>query len=122
LHGEHDLPERYRALSRENTLELCLVRFEISLAQLESGQAIAKQNVNRTAAVYKDSLEPDTVDAGIEDEGKPARFRNYGPPVFTVEGDFSVRPGWEPRIGDEVIGISNAHAISFEQFALVFGL
>jgi hypothetical protein len=32
LHREHDLPERYRALSGENTLELCFVRFEISLA------------------------------------------------------------------------------------------
>jgi hypothetical protein len=33
LHREHDLPERYRALSRENTPELCLVGFEINLAQ-----------------------------------------------------------------------------------------
>jgi hypothetical protein len=33
LHRKHDLPERYRALSRENTLELCLVGFEINLAQ-----------------------------------------------------------------------------------------
>jgi hypothetical protein len=81
-----------------------------------------KQNVNGTAAIYKDSVEPDAVDAGIEDEGKPTWFRNYGPPVFTVEGDFSVRPGWEPRIGDEVVGIGNAHASSFEQFALTFGL
>jgi hypothetical protein len=32
LHREHDLPERYRALSMENTLELCLVGFEINLA------------------------------------------------------------------------------------------
>jgi hypothetical protein len=32
LHRERDLPERYRALSRENTLELCLVGFEINLA------------------------------------------------------------------------------------------
>jgi hypothetical protein len=32
LHGERDLPKGYRALSGENTLELCLVRFEISLA------------------------------------------------------------------------------------------
>jgi hypothetical protein len=39
-----------------------------------------------------------------------------------VEGDFSVRPGWKPRIGDEVIGVGDAHARSFEQFALAFGL
>jgi hypothetical protein len=32
LHGERDLPERYRALSGENMLELCFVRSEISLA------------------------------------------------------------------------------------------
>jgi hypothetical protein len=34
LYGERDVPERYRALSGENTLELYLIRFEISLAQL----------------------------------------------------------------------------------------
>jgi hypothetical protein len=33
LHRERDLPERYRALSRENTPKLCLVGFEINLAQ-----------------------------------------------------------------------------------------
>jgi hypothetical protein len=33
LHRERDLPERYRALSRENTPELYLVGFEINLAQ-----------------------------------------------------------------------------------------
>jgi hypothetical protein len=33
LHRERDLPERYRALSRENTPELCLIGFEINLAQ-----------------------------------------------------------------------------------------
>jgi hypothetical protein len=32
LHREHDLPERYRTLSRENAPKLCLVGFEISLA------------------------------------------------------------------------------------------
>jgi hypothetical protein len=32
LHREHDLPERYRALSRENIPELCLIGFEINLA------------------------------------------------------------------------------------------
>jgi hypothetical protein len=42
--------------------------------------------------VYKDPLEPNAVDAGIKYEGKPARFRNYDPPVFTIEGDFLVRP------------------------------
>jgi hypothetical protein len=33
LHRERDLSERYRALSREDTIELCLVGFEIDLAQ-----------------------------------------------------------------------------------------
>jgi hypothetical protein len=32
LHREHDLPERYGALSRKDTLELCIVRLEISLS------------------------------------------------------------------------------------------
>jgi hypothetical protein len=32
LHRLRDLSERYRALSREDTLELCLVGFEIDLA------------------------------------------------------------------------------------------
>jgi hypothetical protein len=49
-------------------------------------------------------------------------FRNYGPPVFTVEGDFLMRPDWKPEIRDEVIGVGDAHASSFEQFVLVFGL
>jgi hypothetical protein len=52
-----------------------------------------EQDVNGTTTVYKDPLEPDAVDARIEDEGKLARFMNYGPPVFAVEGDFLVRPG-----------------------------
>jgi hypothetical protein len=34
LHRERDMLERYRALSGKNTLELCFVRFEISLMQL----------------------------------------------------------------------------------------
>jgi hypothetical protein len=32
LHREHDLPERYGALSRKDALELCIVRLEISLS------------------------------------------------------------------------------------------
>jgi hypothetical protein len=32
LHREHDLPERYGALSRKDALELCIVRPEISLS------------------------------------------------------------------------------------------
>jgi hypothetical protein len=52
-----------------------------------------KQDVNGTTTVYKDPLELDAVDAGIKDEGKSARFKNYDPLAFTVEGDFSVRPG-----------------------------
>jgi hypothetical protein len=39
-----------------------------------------------------------------------------------VEGDFTVRPGWKPRIGDEAVSVGDAHASPFEQFALVFGL
>jgi hypothetical protein len=35
----------------------------------------------------------DAIDARIEDKGKPIRFRNYGPSVFMIEGDFSVRLG-----------------------------
>jgi hypothetical protein len=33
LHRQRDLFERYRALSREDTLELCLIGFEIDLTQ-----------------------------------------------------------------------------------------
>jgi hypothetical protein len=32
LHREHDLPERYRALSGKDALELCIVRLEIILS------------------------------------------------------------------------------------------
>jgi hypothetical protein len=39
-----------------------------------------------------------------------------------VEGDFSVRPGWKPRVGDEAVSVGDAHASLFEQFALTFGL
>jgi hypothetical protein len=33
LHRKCDLPERYRDMSRENTPKLCLIGFEINLAQ-----------------------------------------------------------------------------------------
>jgi hypothetical protein len=110
LHRERDLPERYRTLSGENAPKLCLVGFEIGLAQFQSGQAVVKQDVDGTTTVYEDPLKLDVVDAGIEDEGKSTRFRNYGPPVFTVEGDFSVRPGWKPGIGNETVGVGDANA------------
>jgi hypothetical protein len=32
LHRERDLPKRYRALSRKDAPELCIVRLEISLS------------------------------------------------------------------------------------------
>jgi hypothetical protein len=32
LHREHDLPERYGALSGKDALELCIIRLEISLS------------------------------------------------------------------------------------------
>jgi hypothetical protein len=32
LHRERDLPERYGALSGKDTLELCIIRHEISLS------------------------------------------------------------------------------------------
>jgi hypothetical protein len=32
LHREHDLSERYGALSRKDALELCIVRIEINLS------------------------------------------------------------------------------------------
>jgi hypothetical protein len=32
LHRERDLPERYRALSKKDALELCIVGLEISLS------------------------------------------------------------------------------------------
>jgi hypothetical protein len=93
LHRERDLPERYRTLSRENAPKLCFVGFEISLALVLERASYCKHDVDGTVVVYEDPLELDTIDVGIEDEGKSTRFRNYGPPVFMVEGDFSVRPG-----------------------------
>jgi hypothetical protein len=110
LHRERDLPERYRTLSGKNAPKLCFVGFEIDMAQFQSRQAVVKQDVDGTTTVYEDPLELDAVDVGIEDEGKSTSFRNYGPPVFTVEGDFSVRPGWKPRISNEAVGIGDAHA------------
>jgi hypothetical protein len=32
LYKEHDLPERYRALSEKDAPKLCVVRFEVSLS------------------------------------------------------------------------------------------
>jgi hypothetical protein len=32
LHRERDLPERYSALSKNDALKLCIVRFEVSLS------------------------------------------------------------------------------------------
>jgi hypothetical protein len=42
LHGEHDLPERYGALSGKDALELCIVRLEISLSKFKSRQTAVK--------------------------------------------------------------------------------
>jgi hypothetical protein len=81
-----------------------------------------KQDVDGTATIYEDPLEPDAIDAGIKDEGKSMRFGNYGPSVFMIEGDFSMRPGRKPGVGDEAIGVGDAQASPFDQFALVFGL
>jgi hypothetical protein len=39
-----------------------------------------------------------------------------------VEGDFLVRPGWKPRIGEEAVSVGDAQASPFEQFALAFGI
>jgi hypothetical protein len=74
LHRERDLPERYGALSGKDVLELCIVRLEISLSKFEARQAAAKQDVDGTATVHEYPLEPDVVDAGVEDEEKPTRF------------------------------------------------
>jgi hypothetical protein len=52
-----------------------------------------KQDADGTTTVYEDPLEPDAVDVRIKNKGKSTRFRNYSPPVCTVEGDFLVRPG-----------------------------
>jgi hypothetical protein len=66
-----------------------------------------KQDVDGTATVHEYPLEPDAVDAGVEDEGKMTRFRNCRPPVCSAKGDFMVGPGREPRIRDEVIGVDD---------------
>jgi len=34
---------------------------------LESGQAVAKEDVNGTSSVHEDALEPDAVDARVQD-------------------------------------------------------
>jgi hypothetical protein len=81
-----------------------------------------KQDVDGTSTVYEYPLEPDAVDAGVEDEGKMTRFWNYRPLVCSAEGDFMVGLGQEPGIGDEVIGVDDAQAGPLQQLALALGL
>jgi hypothetical protein len=81
-----------------------------------------KQDVDGTATIYEHPLEPDAVDAGVEDEGKTTRFRNCHPSVCSAEGDFTVRLSQEPEIGDEVVGVDDAQAGPLQQLALTLGL
>jgi hypothetical protein len=69
-----------------------------------------KQDVDGAAIVDEHPLEPDTVDAGVKDEGETTRFRNCCPPICSAEGDFTVGLGRESRIRDEIIGIDDAQA------------
>jgi hypothetical protein len=122
LHRERDLPERYRTLSGKDALELCIIRLEISLSKFEGRQAAAKQDVDGTATVHEHPLKSDAVDARVKDEGKSTRFWNCRPPVCSTEGDFTVGPGWEPRIGDEVVGVDDVQTGPLQQLALALGL
>jgi hypothetical protein len=122
LYWERDLPERYRALSGENALELCVVRLKISLRQLKGRQAAAKQDVDGAATINEHPLEPDVVDTWVEDEGETTRFWNCRPPVCSAKGDFAVGPGREPGIEDEVIGMDDVQTCAFEQLVLTLGL
>jgi hypothetical protein len=81
-----------------------------------------KQDVNGTTTVHEYPFEPDTIDAGVEDEGKTTRFWNCRPPVCSVEGDFMVGPSQEPRIGDDVIGVNHTQAGPLQQFTFALGL
>jgi hypothetical protein len=59
-------------------------------------------------------LESDIVDAGVEDKGEMTRFRNCRPPICSAEGDFTVGPGQESGIRDEIIGIDDAQASTLQ--------
>jgi hypothetical protein len=87
-----------------------------------SRKTAVKQDVDGTATVHEHPLELDTVDAGVEDEGKTTRFWNCCPPVCSAKGDFMVGPSWEPGIGDEVIGVDDAQASPLQQLAFALGL
>ena len=42
--------------------------------------------------------------------------------VLSAEGDLTVRPRRDPRIGDEVVGVGHVQASAGEQLAFSFGL
>jgi hypothetical protein len=73
-----------------------------------------KQDVDGAATVDEHPLELDTVDAGVEDEWETTRFWNCYPPICSAEGDFTVGPGRESGIKDEIIGIDDAQASTLQ--------
>jgi hypothetical protein len=52
-----------------------------------------KQDVDGAVIVNEHPLEPNTVDAGVEDEGEMTKFQNFRPPICSAEGDFTVGLG-----------------------------
>jgi hypothetical protein len=44
-----------------------------------------KQDVDGAATIDEHSLKPDTIDAGVEDEGETTRFQNCRPPVRSAK-------------------------------------
>ena len=49
-------------------------------------------------------------------------LRYCGPLVLSAEGDLTVRPRREPRIGEEVVGVGHVQTSAGEQLAFLFGL
>ena len=70
LHRQRDLPERCRALSGENTPELCLVQLEISRGYLQSWQTVLEQYINGATAINQHSVKLDPIDTRIKDQRK----------------------------------------------------
>jgi len=84
---------------------------------LESGQAVAKEDVDGTSPVNKHALEPDVVDARIQDKRETSWLRDGGPLVLPAEGDLPVRPGREFRIDDKTVGAVHVEAGSLQELS-----
>jgi len=78
-------------------------------------------DINGAAPIDEHALEPDAVDAGIQDQRKMPWLWDSGPLVLHIEGDLSMRPGREFRVSDQTIRAVHIEASYLLELSFSFG-